>query len=896
MNSGIHNIQMSILGRLLAFLQTEHKVAPPPLGSQVPHLPGDVARNAASPSVPAVLNEANVEIPVLAAGVALPSAIVPESSAAARLTERRKAIEEMVTFHLAGTSKVAPQFAIPTVTSQVKSSRLRWVTADETFGVQGVEVRCGLLYAGLDTRGEEPSMIHPNWPLERVWSRSDPPLPAHPSYASFTPTQRFAYIDWLSKGAVDPRVDPAFGLLRLFGIERRLILDDACLGEEAQSLVAEIDRLTACFAGSWTLLGSGYRLKQYVYLRRELASPANASPPDNDRNPFGLPISILFGAARFANEGTPLPENWALRWSLAEPLISRRTAVERCPNEFALAFAEVYRRRHGVGIQLPQNKTKLKYTYTAASRAVSGPRLQVALGHMSDLSAVQGPRNKLQAVVDEASALIDPYSRLVGRTPEKAGSLEAFLTLSPSLWPAVLLERVEAVRGRAQAMSPSPFADLLSQLGHTDAPSATTAKDLATALQTLGFGFEPDVLDGARRPAASDQIVLFELVCAELPKRIDETFRCASITVALMAFLALADGQASSEENIAVERAVAAWPGLVEDQRQRLRAQYVLQVHHPPSMASLKTRAAALDESARLEMGHALAALANADGTVSSAEVRLLEQLYRALKLDAQMVYQHLYSNERPQPASTQQGTAMPLDVERLARLQQETAQVSRLLSEVFQEEVEPETAAPEEAPILQARTAWPAAFAVAIAILEDHLDRPFDEALTNYLVIDLMHADGVIAWSYLSRRLLQKSEFRTDLRGATSALKATVEALEDQGILTRLSAEATLECYGSAGQVFTITPRPWAADKTPDPPALLPGLDQKHSALLRTLLARPEWKRAELLELAAGLQLMLDGALERINEAFLDATGNIIVEGDDPVFVDQSLPESLTS
>jgi uncharacterized tellurite resistance protein B-like protein len=73
-------------------------------------------------------------------------------------------------------------------------------------------------------------------------------------------------------------------------------------------------------------------------------------------------------------------------------------------------------------------------------------------------------------------------------------------------------------------------------------------------------------------------------------------------------------------------------------------------------------------------------------------------------------------------------------------------------------------------------------------------------------------------------------------------------------------------------------------------------GLDPEHSAFLRVLLTRPSWSRAELGEVAADMELMLDGALERVNEATLDTLDNRIAEGDDPIEIDQDLMENASA
>jgi hypothetical protein len=71
-------------------------------------------------------------------------------------------------------------------------------------------------------------------------------------------------------------------------------------------------------------------------------------------------------------------------------------------------------------------------------------------------------------------------------------------------------------------------------------------------------------------------------------------------------------------------------------------------------------------------------------------------------------------------------------------------------------------------------------------------------------------------------------------------------------------------------------------------------GLDEAHSSLARMLLSRPHWSREELQDVASDLDLMLDGALERINEAAFDTHDIPFTEGDDPVDVNTEILEKL--
>jgi tellurite resistance protein len=93
-----------------------------------------------------------------------------------------------------------------------------------------------------------------------------------------------------------------------------------------------------------------------------------------------------------------------------------------------------------------------------------------------------------------------------------------------------------------------------------------------------------------------------------------------------------------------------------------------------------------------------------------------------------------------------------------------------------------------------------------------------------------------------------------------------------------------------------TSAPEPQPSNEAAEHETPVPGLwglDSEHSDLAKKLLERAHWTRAELEELAEDRQIMLDGALETINEACLDATGQSLLDGSDPVEVNRDLAHS---
>ena len=74
------------------------------------------------------------------------------------------------------------------------------------------------------------------------------------------------------------------------------------------------------------------------------------------------------------------------------------------------------------------------------------------------------------------------------------------------------------------------------------------------------------------------------------------------------------------------------------------------------------------------------------------------------------------------------------------------------------------------------------------------------------------------------------------------------------------------------------------------EPASTLLDLDAEHAGLLHVLLQRAQWSREELEEVCADRNLMVDGAIERINEAAFARFDQALMEGEDPVDINCQL------
>ncbi|ROO25570.1 TerB N-terminal domain-containing protein [Salinisphaera orenii] len=135
---------------------------------------------------------------------------------------------------------------------------------------------------------------------------------------------------------------------------------------------------------------------------------------------------------------------------------------------------------------------------------------------------------------------------------------------------------------------------------------------------------------------------------------------------------------------------------------------------------------------------------------------------------------------------------------------------------------------------------------------------------------------------------------------GASSSTSSTGRAALDPGALQRKLAE-TAQVSNILGGIFAEDDEEAAGPATEGAPeqdeAGLAGLDAAHSRFLRQLATQDYWQRAELEALADRYALLLDGALDTINEAAFDACdAPCIDEEDDALKVDRAIYEEMTA
>ncbi|ABQ71597.1 protein of unknown function DUF805 (plasmid) [Rhizorhabdus wittichii RW1] len=583
----------------------------------------------------------------------------------------------------------------------------QWIADATDIRVGDVSLRAEMLYFGAATRSEgHRTLVNPAMAIGRQADSLGTSLSYWPSYDDISPEARRAYLDWLASGRRSPATPIGYVFLYFYGLERRLIHERS--QEDAPAILAEVEALLAIY-------GSNGSFQSYARALIDTAEilfdrpvpPLKASL--STRYSWEIPIGLRVHLGRKVRDGTPIDAEDALCWALAHPNLSTRTAVTRCFEPFRTLWHARYAQAYPKGIKVRSSKSRLHHSYRSASAEFNA---NVQLDDLPDVGAINGPISKLQSLLDGCTQALDPLSRLLGRSPEEEGSV-----LASALHPADARGEAEqaAFEGaRIQLLSSTSdgsfasikYDDLLSILLANGQMSADRrslyARRLPDILDAMDVGYEPDRRFGPAVTFAPDTtLCVFARRGTTQPVEGRQAYRSARIMVEIAVLAAMADSVVVDAEQQSIVTDLAAIAGLDDQDRQRLAAHSIALIANPPKLRAATKRLLELPEEEKdFVLSSAVHAIL-ADQRVTPAEVRFLESLYKALGRPQDDVYTRLHAGStqgQPRHKSSGQSVGSSVDVERLARLQEETASVSAMLAGIFRED-EPEVATPSSPP-----------------------------------------------------------------------------------------------------------------------------------------------------------------------------------------------------
>ena len=604
-----------------------------------------------------------------------------------------------------------------------------WIPPESNVMVANRLLSGGMVYVGssLSPVGGwqdcEPALIVPSLMVARGrGDRSGEGMDYWPSYTRISADSRAAYLDWLAGERSDTEAYIGYVFLFFYGLERRLLFDLRYLPDrrgEAPALIAEIERLRSIYAGNHSFEGYSTSL---LHVAGALWSEKKSwdQPPTIRSGGGELASDVRLALGQIVGAGKPIPPDWALAWVTGHPETRLRTPARRCPDEFRQLFARRYHQRFGKGMVLKPNKRRLKISHRPAS-ASFGSQVDVPFDELPDVGALTKPVRVLREIAETVTSELEGYSRLVGRSLERARSLEGWALLPPELAES----RTNPALGRLRRWIEASLdggngaavagADLMTHwdCARSDFMNKGETASFARALESLGYGIEPDPRFGGGGIRSGQQVILFSLG-PERSSAASSGYRAATLLLHLAALVASSDGDFGESEERHLEQRLEQSMHLDAGEIRRLRAHLKWLIVEKPSASGIKRRLQDVAAGQRQLLADFAIATAGADGAIDREEIATLHKIYRLLGFDPQQAYGDIHSLQtrdtwRPaehpvtvRPAGRQvAGRAIPdpppaqvpdmrrieLDMDRVERTLAETEEISQVLAGVFAEE-----------------------------------------------------------------------------------------------------------------------------------------------------------------------------------------------------------------
>ncbi len=663
--------------------------------------------------------------------------------------------------HYTPRTTLAPQSQryIDRTPQKPKGSPGRWYGPGQEVTIGTYVIPDGMIYVGghfarsVDGSTMSSCLINPSLKVQP----SSPDLPRDemgywPHYSEITPTARGAYLSWLAGGRSDPNAYIGLVFLFFYGIERRLFagLDDDKPDEnERKALTDEVRRLLTIYGNNHSFSRYANQLLNAAWL---VFNRGERLPDDIDVSQSHNEMVVQYLVAGHSAEGKPIPPNLALAWLHQHPERQLRTPARRCPEQFSQLFKHLYTEKYGDGLVVKPNKRKLELVYTFAGSTYGGARMSFSSDELPDPFLLTGPLRKLQAIADEATEQLAPYSRYLGRkgcdpTSMDAKALLPELLIKQDSGIAAVQQKLNDFMGNVARHGMLPAKEFYRLLGRT-APAKVSKKDasaIAELVEKLGYGIAPDMRYHNSKLDPQGSVVIFHKGHG-IDFRPSAEFDMMGAILRLGALVSQIDDVRPQEESL-LHSVIQDDRELTGIEKDSLSALLHWMLHTPQSTTGIKQKFAALSQDERQTISHILIAVAHADGYIDPNEIKQLEKLYTTLGLDREQVTSDLHtytahystSGENgpvtvatrtpepthtiPQPPPKREG--FQINEELLKLREQETHQVKGVLAEIFAE-------AEEDEPVTETVSGVETTENTALSQLDDAHRSLFEKLITQ--------------------------------------------------------------------------------------------------------------------------------------------------------------------
>jgi len=546
-------------------------------------------------------------------------------------------------------------------------------------------------------------------------------MPYWPSYATIDPRCRLAYLQWLSSGKFNTEYSIGYIFLYFYGIERRL-MQGSVDRQERNSLLGEIHRLRSIYGENNSFNRYSLALLDAAGLKAMLDDGGNIDDylPDLSKHYVEMPLALKLVLAKKIVREERLTFEFAAAGFLSLPIVCGgprlRIGATKSWGEFLRLLRIRFSKAFPEGFKLRNKKSShLRLMYHAA--AGNSPVPLVPYTETRDLpDPIDLTWTKMTDLVDRSMDDLAPYAKLASRHPERAGSLEAVALLPDELKQEEIStkysDQITWLSGLPRPVAKKPLSELIKRFGGFEVADLRQQVALASFLETLGYGLEPNPLTSSTRLRPDDIISIFyfgNLSAEKLDPRPE--YKLGTSIATLIAGIAGSSESGLGEQELKWLGWIARRLHLTELETIRLNAHVQWLASRRLTTAQLRKAISNVPADERGEIATFTAHVAAADGVVEKSEIAFLEKIYAELGVDRQVLYRTLHdisvgaampatdpvvvvpaSKGRngaaiPGAAPKTGGTVARKDRSNVKRIVEDTARVTDVLAKIFADE-----------------------------------------------------------------------------------------------------------------------------------------------------------------------------------------------------------------
>ena len=598
-----------------------------------------------------------------------------------------------------------PNIGARAFSSYRRNVDLRWIPPGEAIDIEQFHFSSGMIYVS-EGQASVPEASAINLQLPIGLPSNDSPLNYYPIYSYITPEQRAVYLGWLAAGRSDEHPESrelGYVFIFFYGLERRLLIDKA----QDQEVVAEIVRLLHHY-GPYTHSRS---LQSYAGQLIHFWGWQQGTEYYSQLLEWmkTLPVSLLsdedlsITLAGFFQTGKLVPADLAYEIASRDFESRRSVVVSRVNKEFRTLFAKRFGESFPQGLQLSARKRPTTLYYRPASPTLLHNQ-NVFRIQIPDVAGLQKQFQPLVKIWNSCIQDLAGYSRAKSKPVNSVAALDTYLALPDELkaesahplskpWEELM---VDAHKGKGCTLIETGKIAQLLDIPQREKLTPTQSRALVNAVESLGFGIEPD----ARRDGAYDwnqEIAVYKPITAKITFP-SENYRGASVLLKLCVLVAGADGHVAPEELEVSRRFIEKNLTLSLEDKQRLDLLEQILVSDPLKVKGELSRIAApVPQNQRELICEVLVYVAAADNVVTKDEIRMLARIFKAFDLSNDKLEANLKSVCEFKEVTIQtSGSRIPgepipqlaqpfrINMARVEQIAKETSEVIGILSKVM--------------------------------------------------------------------------------------------------------------------------------------------------------------------------------------------------------------------